>query len=73
MELKDAIAIVAADQRQGYPDMTDAEAVAHVRNTVTFSDPAPVGAYPLDDDGSDEATAYRMVLSATDADLDAAL
>lgn len=69
-DLAAAIAMVVADHRASWPDDTATEAVAAVRNTMRLPEEAPVpGGYPLDDDGTPLAAAYRMVLTATDADL----
>lgn len=53
MDNATATQLVANDQRRSYPGMTDAEAVAHVRNTVSLE--------MLDDDRLSEA--YRVVLA----------
>lgn len=60
----DAVRMVAADQRASWPDMSDAEAVFHVRDTMRLPEEPPVmGAYPMDDDGTPLARAYRVVLA----------
>lgn len=54
MEYSQASKIVADDVRQSYPDMTDAEALDHARNTID----------PRNIDGDDvNAEAYRTVLA----------
>lgn len=75
MELDQAIAIVLTAQL-GYDAPNNDEArdtIAHVRNTISLNDPAPLGAVTLDDDGSLEALAYHAVLSATEETITAAL
>lgn len=71
---------VAQDQAQSAFDewiaqgfVTVAEACEHARNTLRLpEEPYVPGGYPLDDDGSSLATAYRMVLEATPDELAAA-
>lgn len=51
----EAIKMVADDTRNSYPELTDDEAIEHVRNTVHLDNV----------DGDDElAMAYRFVLQA---------
>lgn len=53
--------LVADDVRQSYPELTDEEAIAHVRNTV---DPASIYVDPVGDDSDDELVwAYMVVLN----------
>lgn len=75
MELIEAVALVAADQRESWPDTTPDEAVAYARSVLVFPDSPPVvGAVALDGDpGQPLFDAYFAVLSATDAELDAVL
>lgn len=54
MDVQTAKRIVADDQRQSYPEMTDAEAIQHARNVVN---PDEIN----DDDPT--ARAYRIVLA----------
>lgn len=57
---RDAERLVAEDVRNSYPDMTDAEAIAHVRNTV---DPDSVYYDDLSDEADNRLTwAYLSVL-----------
>lgn len=54
MNLRDAVRLVVEDQRASYPEMTEAEAIDHARNTV---DPDNI-----DDPTSELGMAYRAVL-----------
>lgn len=40
MPLSEAVELVTADQRESWPELTTAEAVAHARNVVTITDVA---------------------------------
>ena len=76
LTLARAIRLVADDMRQnaGSEDMSDAEAVAYALDTVYLPEDGPIpGAAEWNDYGDECSAAYRMVLSATDADIDAAL
>lgn len=65
MTYDQAVALVTADQREADPGITPEEAVAYVRNTMRLPEaPEAPGAYPLQEDGSALAAAYRIVLSA---------
>lgn len=55
MDEQTARRIVADDQRESYPDMTDEQAVAHAVYTINPDE--------VDDDGTDLAEAYKLVLS----------
>lgn len=55
-----AITYVVSDVRESYPEMSVNEALAHVHNTVSLV-PA-IGATVLEDDGTDLALAYRLVI-----------
>jgi hypothetical protein len=61
---------VAEDQNEGRDDderMTMSEAVLHARNVLRLPEEAPVaGAVALDDDGSQLAASYRLVLGMPD-------
>lgn len=51
-----AVDLVVADQRRSYPDMSEVEAVEHVRNTIALED-------VYDDHPGDRlAAAYRIVI-----------
>lgn len=65
MELKRAVEIVVADQRESYPDMSASEAIAHAQNTVD-----PDGLY---DYGDDNYQAYTTVFAAEQSELDHAV
>jgi hypothetical protein len=56
VKLQKAISLVVEDQRRGYPEMTEREAVEHARNTIGLDE-----IYGRDE----SARAYRIVLSAT--------
>jgi hypothetical protein len=59
----EAVRLVADDVRQSYPEESDASALEHVRNTIRLPEaPRVAGSYPLEEDGSPLALAYRMVL-----------
>lgn len=73
-----AATLVARDQVQGVDEWIEQgfvmvrEAAQHARNILRLPEaPYVTGAYPIDDDGSDLATAYRRVLEATPEELDA--
>lgn len=74
-ELRGAIASVTADQREGDPDATAADAVAHVRGTLILPGlPSVAGAVHLDGEDTDPSyLAYVAVLTASDEDIAAAL
>ncbi|MFF7293208.1 hypothetical protein ACFY9N_11820 [Microbacterium sp. NPDC008134] len=74
-DLRGAVAAVTADQREGDPDVTAADAVAHVRDTLILQGaPAVAGAMHLDGDDTEPAyRAYVAVLSASDDDIAAAI
>lgn len=55
MDMNTAVRLVADDQRQSWPDFTDAEAVAHARDTV-YRD-------TLDEPESELGRAYALVLA----------
>lgn len=63
MDITTARRLVANDQRESYPDMTDDEAIAHVVNTICLPGEEAPGAYPLTDYGDELTEAYRVVLS----------
>jgi hypothetical protein len=73
MPLRSAILTVTADMRRSYPDMSLRDAMADVRNALTLSDPPPLGAATVYDDGSLSYPAYVTVLSATDAAIESAI
>lgn len=47
MTYETAVQLVADDQRDSYPDMTDAEAIEHARQTVSVDTPPAPGAVTL--------------------------
>jgi hypothetical protein len=49
------------------------DAMADVRNALTLSDPPPLGAATVYDDGSLSYPAYVAVLSATDSAIESAI
>ena len=73
MPLRSAILTVTADMRRSYPDMSLRDAMADVRNALTLSDPPPLGAATVYDDGSLSYPAYVAVLSATDSAIESAI
>lgn len=72
--LRSALALVGDDQRQGW-DMSDREAAEHARNTLLMPGaPSTPGGHYLDGDESDATfRAYLAVLSASSAEIAAAL
>lgn len=72
--LRSALALVGDDQRQGW-DMSDREAAEHARNTLLMPGaPFAPGGHYLDGDESDATfRAYLAVLSASSAEIAAAL
>lgn len=67
MDYATAAELVITDYRANdwTDDMTDAEVIAAVRDVLTLPDAEPVvGAYPLEDDGTELFAAYVIVLSA---------
>jgi hypothetical protein len=73
MPLRSAILTVTADMRRSYPDMSLRDAMADARNALTLSDPPPLGAATVYDDGSLSYPAYVAVLSATDSAIESAI
>ena len=62
LQCNEAYALVVADVRESYPEMSWDEAASHAYDTVTLVSPAPVGATTLDHDGSRLAWAYQIFL-----------
>lgn len=48
MQYTEAAQLVAEDQRQSYPDMSDAEAIDHARQTLSVQDQHLAGGTPID-------------------------
>lgn len=72
--LLEATQRVAAEYQDAYPDLDASnlrEVARYVRDVITLDDPAPVGAATLIDYGDALSDAYRVVLEATDAEVDA--
>jgi hypothetical protein len=65
MTPEDARRLVIADQRAALlTDETDDQIIAHVRNTLRLPEDEHVpGSYPIEEDGSQTAEAYRLILS----------
>ncbi|WP_181800669.1 hypothetical protein [Microbacterium sp. H6] len=74
-DLRAAIAAVTADQRAGLDGISEADAVAHARDTLTLpGSPRVFGAVQIDGDITEPLyRAYVAVLSATPEALAAAL
>lgn len=70
-EVLRAAQLVMVDVNSGADDdekVTIRGAALHARNTLRLPEEAPVmGAYPLDDDGTELAAAYRLILTVPDA------
>lgn len=72
--LQDAAVAVWGDVRESYPELTLREAIDHTRDTLRLPEDTPVmGAYPLNDDGTPLAAAYRLILAATPREISNAL
>lgn len=75
--LAHAVALVAVDVLGNPFDdepVSIADAMRYVRDVIRLpEDPPTMGAHPLDDNGTTDAQAYRLVLQATDAEIAAAL
>lgn len=73
-ELYAAIALVRDDMAASWDYGTDAECMAHARNTLTLPGVTSViGGYPLHDDGTPVFRAYVAVLSASEDAIAAAI
>jgi hypothetical protein len=73
MTIEQAKRLVLSDQRENSSmwdeeDASDEEVIAHVRNTLSLSDPAPIGAETVVEDGTEITRAYMLVLSEPFAD-----
>lgn len=65
MELSQAVRLVALDRGEGEDIHTVEEAVAHAIDVLHLpEDQAVAGGYPIEEDGSQTAQAYRLVLEA---------
>jgi hypothetical protein len=63
MDLTRAVRIVALDQTETDDISSVADAIAHVMNVLRLpEEPAVPGSYPIEEDGSELAAAYRLVL-----------
>lgn len=65
----DAIAMVVADVRESYPEISEADALEHVFNTITVNGKVP-GAEELVDYGDELSEAYKVVLTESYAPID---
>jgi len=61
MDVQEAVALVGEDYRSNGEEWTDAEIIAHVRNTISLDGAAP-GSVALVDYGDRLTEAYRTII-----------
>lgn len=65
----DAVAMVVADVRESYPEISETDAIEHVLDTVTLNGNVP-GAEEFFDYGDELSEAYKVVLTESFAPID---
>jgi hypothetical protein len=66
MTFEEAVRLVVADVYENEwaveEQISDADAIAHVRNTISLQDPAPLGAVTFEDYEDELSEAYKIIL-----------